>query len=177
MVVRFSKTPSHYEGDKNARFVLGSPRKRTLVVFGINPSTANNKYSDRTIARVIALSKHWKYDGWLMVNVYPHITTKPKHLPKKVDEKLVTRNKKEIDRVIRTLQNYDICAAWGNLIRTRKYLLNCVDDLLTQLDTKSWFSMGSLTKKGHPRHPLYLGKENRMLKKLDMQKYLRTHSI
>ena len=69
--MRYEKEPDIYEGDENNRFVLGLKGKNPFIVFGVNPSTADKKNSDRTISKVIRFAKRYKCDGWIMLNVYP----------------------------------------------------------------------------------------------------------
>ena len=41
----------------------------------MNPSAANEEYSDRTINRIIGASQKLGYDGWIVANVYPERAT------------------------------------------------------------------------------------------------------
>ena len=41
----------------------------------MNPSAANEEYSDRTINRIIGASQKLGYDGWIVSNVYPERAT------------------------------------------------------------------------------------------------------
>ena len=52
------------------RYVLASRCVKTLVVIGVNPSTANEKYPDPTVRKVIGFAKLNNYDGFVMLNLY-----------------------------------------------------------------------------------------------------------
>ena len=60
--------------DNSARFSLGQifdKNGKTLLCFGINPSTACPTSLDNTIRKLISISKNNGYDNWIMLNVYP----------------------------------------------------------------------------------------------------------
>ena len=61
--------------NKYHRFLLGRLGKRPLVAICMNPSAANEEYSDRTINRIIGASQKLGYDGWIVANVYPERAT------------------------------------------------------------------------------------------------------
>ena len=49
------------ESGKNVRYVLGTKGGNTLIVFGINPSTATAEKSDPTISRIDTYLKKYGY--------------------------------------------------------------------------------------------------------------------
>jgi hypothetical protein len=56
-----------------------------------------------------------------------------------------------------------IWAAWGTIIEKRKYLPDCVRDMV-ELGRKynaQWLCAGKRSAKGHPHHPLYLRKDEK----------------
>ena len=66
-----------------------------------------------------------------------------------------------------------VWAAWGSIIEKRAYLPQCVRDMLEigrQYGAR-WYCAGAVTKKGHPHHPLYLRKDEK-LKPFDVESYL-----
>ena len=67
-----------------------------------------------------------------------------------------------------------VWAAWGAIIEKRRYLPDCVRDMLQAGEEfgAQWYCAGAITKKGHPHHPLYLRKDEK-LKPFDVQAYLR----
>ena len=60
-----------YIGSNTERYVLGTNGNKTLVVIGINPSTATDEATDKTISRVKNYAKAFGYDSFKMINIYP----------------------------------------------------------------------------------------------------------
>lgn len=147
-----------YLGDSCERYVLGQPGKSNLLVFGVNPSTAVAGKDDPTIRKVRSISQHDGFDGWIMVNLYPVISTDPNQLPEKVDSVIVQNNLAVIRAVAKSYNIDRIWAAWGNLIDKRTYLRDSLFDISKELHSidVEWCYRGSLTKSGNPRHPLYM---------------------
>jgi hypothetical protein len=105
-----------------SRFVLGSGGKRPLFVIGLNPSTADELKPDRTISKVIEYARKNRFDGFIMLNLYPQRTTDPKELHESLKEKRHNSNVMAISIIIREYRNISIVAAWGNNIESRPYL-------------------------------------------------------
>lgn len=147
------------------RFVLGQPRKKTLIAICMNPSAARKDYCDRTINRVIIASQKLGYDGWLAVNTYPERATDALNLDK-FDPELNSTNVAEIKKILKKYNVNEVWGAWGDLkhnslIKGRDAIL----EMLAQEKIKI-FHFGNLTKSGNPHHPLYFrieGKEKRYL--------------
>ena len=148
-----------YLGDNKIRYVLGQPGIRNMLVFGVNPSTASpgEKNLDPTIRKVRKLTAEAGYDGWIMVNLYPLRATDIGKLPEKADKKLIENTLRVLTAIDQSYRIDAIWAAWGNLIETRFYLGEILYDIQEILvGDYQWFYRGSLTKKGNPRHPLYM---------------------
>lgn len=146
--------------DNSARFVLGqiwNPSGKTLLCFGINPSTASPEKPDNTIRKIISISKYNGYDNWLMLNIYPQRATNPDDIHQERDEALVRENLLHIERIAEEYPNCDVLLAYGNLISKRPYLKMCLDEILDLLSAKKEKSIKviKLTKANHPVHPLY----------------------
>ena len=64
-------------------------------------------------------------------------------------------------------------ATRGTIIEKRDYLPDCVRDMVTigQRYGADWFCAGARSKKGHPHHPLYLRKDEK-LQSFDVEEYL-----
>jgi hypothetical protein len=66
-----------------------------------------------------------------------------------------------------------VWAAWGTIIEKRDYLADCVRDMVAigKEYGATWVSAGAISKKGHPHHPLYLRKDEK-IKSFDIDTYL-----
>ncbi len=156
--------------DNSARFILGECGKRPLVCLGVNPSTAVPKKLDRTLSRVRNESIEKKFDGWIMLNLYPQRATDPAEIHSAIDEGIHKKNLEHIKGIFCSNSDLTVWAAWGGLIRKRAFLRKCLIDIVNSIEPYSvkWVSMGGrpdapipstdLGKVIHPHHPLYLRK-------------------
>ena len=146
--------------DNSARFILGECGKRPLVCFGVNPSTAVPEKLDRTLSRVRNESIEKKFDGWIMLNLYPQRATDPAEIRSEIDEGIHKKNLEHIKGIFCSNSNLTVWAAWGGLIRQRAFLRKCLIDIVNSIEPYSvkWVSMGGLVAQMHPHHPLYLRK-------------------
>ena len=144
--------------DNSARYILGEPGIKPLVCVGINPSTAEPNNLDRTLTNVRRFSELNGYDGWMMLNVYPQRSTNPNGLHVEMDEKLNSSNLNYIAEYLSKYNKVDVWAAWGTLIKKRKYLTDALRDIVEGLGGVGvrWINLGKVSKDGHPHHPLYL---------------------
>ena len=159
--------------DRNARFVLGTVGVNRLVCIGVNPSTAAPNRLDRTVTRVSQFAERAGHDSWVMLNLYPQISTDPVGLHWEPDPALTTENERHIAEQIDG-RSLTVMAAWGVLVASRPHLGNHVRTIaaLPALATVTWTSLGTPTKAGHPRHPLYVS-GNTALKPFDTGSYAR----
>ena len=142
---------------EKVRFALFNKGKRTLVILGLNPSTADSEKMDPTMRKVSRIVEENGYDSFIMFNLYPLRATDPKELPQEMDVQLHQQNLNVIREKIREFKHIDVLAAFGNNAGKRKYLQNCWKDIVnvfSAYDT-TWYRLGSFTRKGFPRHPLY----------------------
>ena len=154
------------DSENNNRYALGQvfdENGRTLICFGINPSTACPDSLDNTINKIIKIAHFNGYENWIMLNIYPQRATNPDDLHKIADEQIIKRNLEIISHNLDTFKESDILFAYGNLISKRKYLKGCLNqitELLKAKDKKIYII--KLTKAGNPVHPLYQ-KDNAVL--------------
>jgi len=144
--------------DNKYRYALGTKGRKTLYCIGINPSTATPEKYDQTIRKVKGIALKQGFDSFVMLNIYPLRATDPNDLPEKPNwsEQLINE-----DAILYLLKDESVVwAAWGDLINSRDWLEKCLNNILFKIQKKKkdirWVKMGKLTKKGNPRHPLYL---------------------
>ena len=145
-----------YCGDDKARFILGEVGENPIICFGINPSTANDKEDDPTILKIRKIASENNCDGWIMLNLYPQRATNPNDMHKKADNDLNKKNYEAIRSVFNIYPNALTLASWGNAIEKRKYLKDCLKEILAIAPDRKWVCRGKLTVKGNPRHQLYV---------------------
>lgn len=154
------------EKDNKVRYILGTKGKHTLCCIGINPSTAEPNKADPTIKSVERIAKGNGYDSFIMFNVYPVRSTIFENLSKEENKYFTERNIKEIIKIIKSLPKpVNIWLAYGNLIEKRDYMKTEFNKLKIELDKYNcvYWSCG-MTKKGNPKHPLYLNSKSVLTK-------------
>lgn len=167
-----------YKGDDKTRFALGKAGTKPLAIFGINPSTADECKSDKTIEKIEKLISAWKYDGFLMFNLYAIRTSKSNNLPKNHGMDLLKQNANIIRNVLEKSNVRIVWAAWGDAFDRRNYFKNCLEKILPATKKNlSWKKCESLTQSQNPRHPLsgrpHVITEQSCLVDFDADNYLR----
>lgn len=158
--------------DDTSRYVLGEIGTKNLICIGINPSTATPESLDNTLKKVQKFASNKGYDGWIMLNVYPQRATNPKCIHTEINDSIHQENLKQIQLLIQEYPNFDVWASWGTLINKRPFLKKCLVDVAEVLGSdRNWLHLNELTKKGHPKHPLYLPYESEF-NKFDITNYI-----
>ena len=156
------------------RYILGTRGKKPLICIGINPSTARPGALDNTLKSVERIALGNCFDSFLMFNVYAQRATDPNAMERQCNPALHRENMAAFRYVLSISDTPAVWAAWGSIIEKRGYLPQCLRDML-QIGEEygaRWYCAGAVTKKGHPHHPLYLKKDEK-LKPFDIENYLR----
>lgn len=155
------------------RYILGTRGKNPLICIGINPSTAQPGDLDNTLKSVERIALGNGYDSFIMFNVYAQRATDPDAMEKSCNLMLHKENLEAFRYVLSISENPAVWAAWGTIIEKRSYLPNCVRDMVQagREYGANWYCAGKVSKKGHPHHPLYLRKDEK-LKAFDISAYL-----
>ena len=171
-VSRWLYVPNRYS---EYRYILGTRGQKPLICMGINPSTAAPDALDPTLRSVQRIAASNGYDSFLMFNVYAQRATRPDDMERVLNPELHAENREAFRYLLSLSPTPAVWCAWGNVIEKRDYLKKCVLDML-QIGKEygtSWCCAGQVTKKGHPHHPLYLKKDEK-LKAFDIESYLST---
>ena len=157
------------------RYILGTRGKNPLICIGINPSTAAPDDLDNTLKSVQRIALGNGFDSFIMFNVYAQRATSPDDMEKNCNAALHRENLEAFRYVLSISEQPVVWAAWGAIIEKRGYLATCVRDMLEagREFGASWVCAGAITKKGHPHHPLYLRKDEK-IKPFDVAQYLET---
>lgn len=161
-----------YKHSDVCRFVLGNNVVNPLICIGINPSIAKDTQADPTMKKLLQIAKHNKYNGLVMLNLSPEISTNPKEITQDLPQSWHKENLKHIAEVFHSYNTSDILACWGDNIAMRPYLPTALQDIYKLTQDKKWLSIETLTKKGNPRHPLYMRKIS-MLYVFDIHSYIK----
>ena len=155
------------------RYILGTRGKNPLICIGINPSTARPDALDNTLKSVERIALGNGFDSFIMFNVYAQRATDPNAMEKTCNPLLHKENLEAFRYVLSISDKPAVWAAWGAVIEKRAYLADCVRDMLEagQAFGAQWYCAGAITKKGHPHHPLYLRKDEK-IRPFDVQGYL-----
>ena len=155
------------------RYILGTRGKNPLICIGINPSTAKPDDLDNTLKSVERIALGNGFDSFIMFNVYAQRATDPDAMEKSCNLRLHRENLEAFRYVLSISDKPAVWAAWGAIIEKRSYLADCVRDMVAAGEEygASWYCAGAITKKGHPHHPLYLRKDEK-LKPFDISGYL-----
>ena len=156
------------------RYILGTRGKNPLICIGINPSTAKPDDLDNTLKSVERIALGNGFDSFIMFNVYAQRATNPDAMEKNCNLALHRENLKAFRYVLSISKNPCVWAAWGTIIEKRAYLADCLRDMLAvgQELGAAWYCAGAISKKGHPHHPLYLRKDEK-IKPFPIEAYLK----
>lgn len=126
---------------------------RMAMFIGLNPSTADEKEDDPTIRRCVGFAQRLHCDGMFMMNIFAFRSTDPKVMKLVVDP--VGRLNNQWLKIKSAESAFHI-ACWGvhgsHMNRGEE-----VKALLTGLEC-----FGT-TKDGHPKHPLYLKSDTKLV--------------
>lgn len=155
------------------RYILGTRGKNPLICIGINPSTAQPGDLDNTLKSVQRIALGNGFDSFIMFNVYAQRATDPDTMEKQCNLQLHKENLEAFRYVLSISEHPAVWAAWGTIIEKRDYLSQCLKDMLAVGEEygAAWYCAGAVSKKGHPHHPLYLRKDEK-IKPFNVHAYL-----
>ena len=119
--------------------------KPKILFIMLNPSTADEFVEDPTIRRIVNYAKDWGYGSVYVGNLYAFRSTDPKGL-NSVEDPIGPENITHIQTLIGLVDK--VVYAWGNERKEPEWLKKLVDAPYC-ID---------ISKKGIPKHPLYLKK-------------------
>ena len=155
------------------RYILGTRGENPLICIGINPSTAQPGDLDNTLKSVERIALGNGFDSFIMFNVYAQRATDPDTMELTCNLRLHRENMEAFRYVLSISRQPAVWAAWGTIIEKRDYLPYCLRDMLAvgKEYGANWYCAGRVSKKGHPHHPLYLRKDEK-IRPFDVDAYL-----
>lgn len=131
-----------------------------VVWIMLNPSTANASIDDPTIRRCIGFTKQWGFGSMEVVNLFALRSASPKSLLDHGDP-IGRVNDKTIKNALVNARDgsWDVCvvAAWGAL--RPRFVKRALDVVALCGDMEVPLLCLGHTKDGHPRHPLYVRRD------------------
>lgn len=128
----------------------------TLMVIGLNPSTADERALDPTLRRVRHFAKRDGYGGFVMSNLFAIRATDPKVMMA-ADEPVGPDNDSWLEKL--ALGHVNILCGWGTKGGYRDRDV-AVMEILTGVNERFGGDTSIMclerTKDGHPKHPLYV---------------------
>ena len=169
-VAKWLYAPNFYS---EYRYILGTRGKNPLICIGINPSTAQPGDLDNTLKSVERIALGNGFDSFIMFNVYAQRATDPDAMEQECNMALHRENLEAFRYVLSISHQPAVWAAWGTIIEKRDYLPQCLRDMLAVGEEygANWYCAGKVSKKGHPHHPLYLRKDEK-IRPFDIHDYL-----
>lgn len=131
-----------YRYSLTRRWSVGS----TLLVVGLNPSTADAQIDDPTVRRCVGFAKSWGFSNLIMANLFAYRSTDPTLLAE-VDDPVGPMNDRSLKKLVELTDL--LLVAWG----TRGEMLGRDEQVLSWLPRP--YCLGTTTA-GFPRHPLYV---------------------
>lgn len=155
------------------RYILGTRGRNPLICIGINPSTAQPGDLDNTLKSVERIALGNGFDSFLMFNVYAQRATNPDTMERQCNLLLHKENLEAFRYVLSISDRPAVWAAWGTIIEKRDYLIQCLRDMIAVGENygANWYCAGAVSKKGHPHHPLYLRKDEK-IRAFDISAYI-----
>ena len=160
------------------RYILGTRGENPLICIGINPSTAEPDNLDNTLKSVSRIADGNGFDSFIMFNVYAQRATRPDDMDRALNAELHRANMDAFRYILTHVGEGvrpAVWAAWGTIIEKRPYLPLCVREMVRigEACGARWLCAGKCSAKGHPHHPLYLRKDEKM-RDFDVAAYLDT---
>ncbi len=150
--------------------------KKTVVFIGLNPSKADSSNNDRTLVRIINFCSRWNYKNIYIINLFGLISKSPIQLSK-INDPIGKNNDLITLKLLefwRKDSNCDLWLGWGDKGQLKgrdgkvlKLIKNFSNFKSKENNySKRVLSLG-LSKKGNPRHPLYMPNQS-FLRQFDL---------
>lgn len=135
----------------------------SLMVIGLNPSTADENVLDPTLRRVRAFAKREGFGGFVMTNLFAFRATRPKDM-RVADDPVGPDNDRWLEKLATECVN--VLCAWGSLgglLDRDRAVMGLLAKLQSRYgDDMSIMCLGT-TAAGQPRHPLYIKGDQPMI--------------
>ena len=141
-----------------------SNRKNKIIFVGLNPSKASKDCADPTLKRLMSFSKRFGYGSLIVVNLFARVGSSPSIL-RKCSDPVGKNNDRELFKYASEWSRNplnDLWLGWGNKgvwhnrnVDVMRFLKKHSINRLNQYPHALGPLALGVTRKGHPRHPLY----------------------
>ena len=122
---------------------------KPLIGFvGLNPSTADGEFDDKTISRCIKFCEEWGFGGFYMMNLFAYRSTDSGMMMNE-ENPIGDDNNKFLAELGNKVQRVVVC--WGNNGAFR----NRSNEVLEMLKGNDLYCL-AINQSGEPKHPLYV---------------------
>ena len=145
-----------YSACEGYRYLLTrqwAPKKSSLVMLMLNPSTATELRNDPTISRCERRAHMWGYGGLAILNIFAYRATEPKDMKAQSDPN-GSYNDHYIKETLQSAKSEDIVCGWGTHGAHNNREAEIFEIFKTLGHTPRALKW---TNNGHPQHPLYIG--------------------
>ena len=153
---RGSHDPKNWRwlGKDGAGENYGEPRACLFVM--LNPSTADGEKDDATIRRCVGFAKSWNFERLEVVNLFAYRATKPRDVLARQNQRedIIGWQNSELIASAAIDAGLIVCA-WGANAADLDPTNDHAETVRGWLGNQAHFALG-FTKDGHPRHPLYV---------------------
>lgn len=125
----------------------------------LNPSTADAIRDDPTIRRCISFSKQWGFGSMIVTNLFSLRATNPSELNRDIDPIGPLNNSTILECAKRCTKTIFAWGARGELFNRDAVVIS----LFKENELTGQIGCLGFTKRGSPRHPLYVPAEQRIL--------------
>jgi hypothetical protein len=146
---------AHFSADGSYRYWLTRAWAPSpwLNFICLNPSTADSKTDDATVRKLRAFARRWGFGGFCLTNLFAYRATHANDL-RAAPDPVGPDNDRWLVKVASEAST--IVVAWGAAPQRERAqrVLMLLESIRSQSQAGLWCL--SLTRGGHPRHPLYL---------------------
>ncbi|MGO5053292.1 DUF1643 domain-containing protein [Lachnospiraceae bacterium LCP25S3_G4] len=138
------------ENDNTYQYAVGMPGKHNFVCLDLFP----NEKTDKRWNKIAQLAKNKKYDGWILLYVYPQVQMAVDELDIIPNNDIISKNLETIIEIIKEYNVNLIYLIWGTGINKKDYFQRILQELCERVNKMnvSFGYLGKLTKEGHPKN-------------------------
>jgi hypothetical protein len=131
---------------------------KTLMVIGLNPSTATHEQDDPTIRRCIRFARDWGFGRYVMCNLFSLRATLPKVMLAHPKPNCIENDKAIFQQSVKA---HRILTAWGNhgVHRSQGNYVRSILAMCEPAKERTYYL--ARNKSGEPKHPLYVAADTK----------------